>query len=135
MRALIIALLAPGLAAAQTVSCPLTLPEDAVAVARPPAGWIAGPPSLVRLQGGGVMRGHPSGIGYLVPASQKKVKGGTVATFRFDAGEEKWLWCEYGASVAQIARRMDDAATACAVTTTEERRGVIAEMVAQCRAK
>jgi hypothetical protein len=107
MRALIIALLAPGLAAAQTVSCPLTLPEGAVAVARPPAGWIAGPPSIVRLQGGGVMRGHPSGIGYLMPASQKKVKGGTVATFRFDAGEESGC----GANTAPVSRRSQGAWT------------------------
>lgn len=125
--------LAPMLASAQQESCPLLLPEGAITVARPPAGWVTGPKSLVRLTGAGVMRGPPHGMAYLVPSGDRKIKGGHVTTFAFQPGEEKWLWCEYGTAATQIARRMSDAATTCALTTKEERRGVYTEVKVVCK--
>lgn len=125
--------LAPGLSSAQQESCPLLLPEGAITVARPPAGWIPGPKSLVRITGAGVMSGPPHGMAYLVPAGDKKIKGGHVTTFVFQAGEEKWLWCEYGTAATHITKRMGDAATSCELTTKEERRGVFSEVKVVCR--
>jgi hypothetical protein len=135
MRALILALLTPAVAVAQTVSCPLTLEEGSIVVARPPAGWLGTSPSLARLTAGGVMRGHPTLMQYLVPNGSRKVKGGSVISWEFDAGDEKWLWCSYGTNALQVAKRMDDPATLCEVTVKEARRGVISEMIAECRAK
>ncbi len=114
-------------------SCPLLLPEGAIMVARPPAGWIPGPKSLVRLTGAGVMSGPPERMGYLVPSGDKKIKGGHMTTFVFDPGEEKWLWCEYGTAATHIAKRMDDAATRCELTSKEERRGVYSEVKVVCK--
>lgn len=133
MKLLLALLLSSPLAAAQQVSCPLLLPEGAVVVAQPPAGWKVGPPSLVRLSGAGVKWGLASGHGYLVPDA-KKVKGGTVLQFQFEPGEEKWLWCEYGTLPAQIAKRMDDAATLCTMTIKKNRHGWITDITTVCRA-
>jgi len=79
------------------------------------------------------MSGKPERMGYLVPSGGKKIKGGYVSAFEFDAGEEKWLWCEYGTGATQIAKRMDDAATRCELTAKEERRGVYTEVMAVCK--
>jgi hypothetical protein len=134
MKALILALLAaPALASAQRESCPLLLPEGGIVVARPPTGWTAGPESLVRLSGAGVKRGPAQGFAYLVPNGDRKINGGYVTTYEFDAGEEKWLWCEYGTAATQIAKRMGNAATKCEVTSKEERRGVYTEVTAVCK--
>jgi hypothetical protein len=133
-RAIVLLLIAvPAFAQAQRESCPLLLPEGAIAVTRPPAGWTPGPRTLVRLSGAGVMSGKPERMGYLIPSEGRKIKGGHVTSYIFDAGEEKWLWCEYGTSATQIAKRMNDAATACEVTTKEERRGVYTEVTAACK--
>lgn len=135
MRSAIIAALAlsPVLACAQQESCPLLLPEGAVEVRQVPAGWVAGPKSLVRITSAGVMSRHPEQMAYMVPASERKIKGGHVTTYEFAAGEEKWLWCEYGTPAIQIAKRMGDAATKCELTAKEERRGVYTEVKATCK--
>jgi hypothetical protein len=118
--------------AGQQIACPLILPEGSIAVTHPPAGWL-GSSSLLRLTGGGVMRGHPQLMQYLVPAGSKKTKAGTTLTYAFDAGEEKWIWCTYGGTGAvQISKRMDDAASECALTYKETRRDGITEMYAAC---
>lgn len=134
-RPFITALLAlvPVLASAQQESCPLLLPEGAIVVARPPAGWSQGPGSPVHLTGAGMMSSPPSRMRYLVPNGDKKVKGGYVTTFEFQAGDEKWLWCEYGAPAAQIAKRIDGAAAKCELTTKRDRHGTYSEVKVGCK--
>lgn len=129
----LVLVLAPAIAAAQRVSCPLVLPEGSIEVTHPPAGWLGSSPSLARLGGGGVMSGHPKQMQYLAPAATKKVKNSRLVTWHFDTGEEKWLWCSYGTIAVQIAKRLDDAATECTLTVKEERPGVIADMTVSCK--
>lgn len=135
MRSAIIAalVLLPVLAYAQQESCPLLLSEGAVEVRQVPAGWIAGPKSLVRITSAGMMRRHPEQMAYLVPNGNRKIKGGYVTIYEFDAGEEKWFWCEYATPAIQITKRMGDAATKCELTTREERRGIYTEVKVTCK--
>jgi hypothetical protein len=134
MRSLLLLLAGlPALAAAQTVTCPESIPETAIEVKRAPAGWLATAPSLVRLDGGGMLSGNPKEMQYLVPGGSKKVKGGSASTWTFDAGEEKWLYCTYGRMAVQLSKRMDDKATMCEVTAKLERKDVITSITAVCR--
>lgn len=133
MRRLFFALMmAPTIAAAQQVSCPLTLPEGSVKVERAPANWV-GSTHLAHLSSAGMMTGHPSRLGYMIPSSAKKTKGGAADIWEFQAGEEKWFWCGYGSGVIELAKRMDDNTTRCTITGKEERRGVYAEVTAVCK--
>lgn len=125
--------LTPALASAQQESCPLILPEGSVVVARPPAGWNQGPKSQVHLTGVGMMSSPPSGMQYLVPSTDKKIKGGYVTTFEFGATDEKWLWCVYGAPAAQIAKRVNGTATKCELTTKQDRHGGYTEVKVACK--
>jgi hypothetical protein len=124
---------APTLAVAQTVSCPESLPENAVEVKRAPEGWVASSPSVIRLDGGGMMSGDPKQMQYLVPASSKKVRGGGASTWNFDRGEQKWLYCTYGKMAVQLARRMDDQSTSCEVTVKHGQKDAIVAITAICR--
>ena len=130
MLAILLALAATP--AAEPLSCPLTLAAEALTV-RAPSGWYGSAPTFLRLQGGAVMRGHPDKEGYLVPNGIRKIKGGTVQTYAFDAGEERWLWCAYGAGSPQLAKRLVDTATECAVTTRETKQDGVTETTAVCR--
>jgi hypothetical protein len=123
----------PVLAGAQSVSCPLLLNEGAVEVPRPPPGWVGSSPGQARLTGGGVMSGHPKLMNYLKPADVKKVKAGSITTWLFTAGEERWLYCAYGSTSIQIAKRLDDAGTECSLVVKDDRWGGIAEMTAVCK--
>jgi len=124
---------APTLAVAQTVSCPDSLPENAVEVKRAPEGWVASSPSAIRLDGGGMISGDPKQMQYLVPASSKKVRGGGASTWNFDRGEQKWLYCTYGKMAVQLARRMDDTSTSCEVTVKHGQKDAIVAITAMCR--
>jgi hypothetical protein len=74
------------------VDCPLVLEEGAIAVVRPPPGWLGTSHERMRLTNGGVMRGHPDGSAYLKPARMTKFKGGGTSSNEFAAGEERSLW-------------------------------------------
>lgn len=126
-------ILAAALAAPATASCPMTLPQGVVAV-RAPAGWHGyAPPPFVRLTSFGMMAGPPESMTYLVPdASVKRTK--RSSTWRFAAGEEKWLYCAYDDSAAiQISKPLDSAATECTITYKETKRDGITAMTAVCK--
>ena len=119
-------------AAELSANCPLTLEAEAVSV-RAPAGYIGSLPREVRLSAGGVMRGPPNSMGYLIPSSTKKSKAVTTQTYVFDEGNEKWLWCTYGDSPLQLAKRLSDAATVCTVAFEENKHGNIVRLDVTCR--
>lgn len=125
--------LIPGVVIAQTISCPTTLPENSVQVARVPAGWEASASAPVRLDGGGMLSGNPKQMQYLVPARSKKIKDGGASTWDFEPGEEKWLYCTYGRMAVQLSKRMDDAATVCEISSLKDQGGGIAQIKAVCR--
>lgn len=134
MRALILAtLVAPALATAQGVTCPLLLPGRAVEVTHAPAGWLGSSNGPARLTGGGMMSGQPSQLGYDKPAQISKVKGARVSTWSFAAGEEKWFYCAYGSTAIQLSRRLDYAATECSVVAKDDKLGGLAEITATCK--
>jgi hypothetical protein len=132
--AIVLAALVPLLAAAQTSSCPAELPKGSIDVARTaPAGWVASAPSLVRLDGGGMLSGPPDQMAYLVPASSRKLKGGGASTWNFEPGEQKWLYCYYGGITVQLSKRMDDKATRCELTTKTDETKAITGITAVCK--
>jgi hypothetical protein len=133
MRALWIALLAAPALAAPPVSCPLTLPQEAVEV-KAPAGWRGHSSSFVRLTGYGMMAGPPESMTYLVPHRTRNLKNGAATTWVFAPEDEKWLYCTYdGSSAIQISRRMDEASTECELSYKKSKFGGIGEMTAVCR--
>ena len=131
MRALLLAFLALPAAGAEPVSCPLTLPADALTV-RAPTGWHGSSPMLLRLTGGAVIRGHPDGLGYLVPFKSTLSKQGSIQTFVFEPGEERWLWCSYGRGSPQLAKRLTNEGTECTVTRKESKSEGVTAITAKC---
>jgi hypothetical protein len=132
--AIALAAFVPVWAVAQTVSCPAELPKGSIDVARTaPAGWLASSPSLIRLDGGGMLSGDPNLMQYLAPASSKKFKGGGSSAWNFEPGEEKWLYCNYGGIAVQLSKRIDDKATRCEVTATLDQVGAIKAITAVCK--
>jgi hypothetical protein len=128
-----LALLPCAAIAEQKASCPLVLQQEAIDV-HAPAGWKGYSSTIMRLTGYGMMAGPPESMTYLVPAGSKKLKRGAVTTWRFGAGDEKWMYCTYDGSAAiQISRRLDDGATVCELSNKKDEHGSIGEMVAVCR--
>ena len=122
----------PASALAQHAECPLILPEGAIGIKHVPNGWLATSPSITRLTGGGMLSGHPNEMSYLVPGASKAIKGGSQEVWKFESGEQKWLYCSYGTAALQLSKRMGDAATECTITTGEERKGVIVKFEVDC---
>jgi hypothetical protein len=118
-----------GVAHGAPVGCPPLL--HGVGVTAAPAGWKALAPAPARLAEGGLMRGDPERQAYL-RGDDRKVRNGITSVSKFEAGEEKWLWCGYGATSAlQIAKRLPDVATSCTVTRLEH--GLTLDISANCR--
>ena len=128
----LIYLLAGAALAEDKISCPLTLPAEAVAV-RAPQGWYGSAPTFLRLSGAGVMSGHPDQKGYLKPDTIKSRNGRSRTSFTFESGEEKWLWCAYGPGSPQLARRLSDGATECSVASKRAKDTTVEEMLVTCR--
>lgn len=129
--AFVVIALLPALALAQTATCPTAIPAGSIQIVRPPGGWLATSPSLVRLNAAGMLSGEPKQMQYLVPNDTKKHKGGSTSTWAFDAGEQKWFYCSYGAT--QLSKRMDDKATVCDVTGKLDRTGAVDDIAVVCR--
>lgn len=133
MRALVLAALALPAAADDGASCPLVLPRTTVEV-QAPNGWTGYSPSIVRLTGYGMMAGPPASMTYLVPSGSKKLKNGSVTTWLFTRGEERWMYCTYdGSGAIQISRRLADDATECALSYQRDKFGSIGKMTVACK--
>lgn len=128
----LIALLTLPAFAGDPVTCPLTLPAEAVSV-HAPQGWYGSAPTFFRLAGAGVMRGHPDQKGYLKPDRIRSANGRSQTSFTFEPGEEKWLWCAYGPGSPQLARRLSDAATECRVASKRAKDSTVEEILVTCR--
>jgi hypothetical protein len=133
MIRVLLAMMAPAVALAQTASCSQDLPENSITATKVPAGWVAASPNGARLSGGGMLSGNPKEMNYLVPASWKKVRGGSSSTWKFTAGEEKWFYCAYGRATIELSKRMDDKATTCIVASKDDDAGALGNLTVTCR--
>lgn len=130
---LLLAALALPATSSDTIACPLILPKTSVGV-KAPTGWTGYSPAIVRLTGYGMMAGPPDSMTYLVPSESKKLKDGSVSTWLFSKGEERWMYCTYDASGAiQISRRLADDATECSLSYKRDKFGSIGEMIVACK--
>ena len=77
-----------------------------------------------------MLAGAPETKTYLVP--QKDTK--TAQTYAFSTGDgERWFWCSYsGAGGVQLARKLDDKATTCTITSKKKADNTLSASVA-CR--
>lgn len=131
--ALLLAALALPAAADGATTCPLVLPRTTVEI-KPPIGWTGYSPAIVRLTGYGMMAGPPDSMTYLVPSGSKKLKDGSVSTWLFSKGEERWMYCTYDDSGAiQISKRLADDATECTLSYKRDKFGSIREMTVACK--
>jgi hypothetical protein len=114
--------------------CPLGLPGAAVTINVP--GWTGYAPPLMRLTGYGMMLGPPESMTYLIGEGTSRRKGRSVSVWRFNPGEEKWLYCTYDRSGAiQISKRLEDSATECELSHRPDKYGHFTDMVVACRVK
>lgn len=104
-----------ALAADMNASCPLRLPGTVVKADKPVEGWVTTVAEQLHLTGAGMLTGAPETKTYLVP--QKDTK--TAQTYSFSKGDgERWLWCSYGgAGGVELARKLDDKAATCTITS------------------
>lgn len=127
-----VALWSPGhaLAGDMSASCPLRLAGTVVKADKPVEGWITTVAEQLHLTGAGMLAGAPETKMYLVP--QKDTK--TTQTYAFSKGEgERWLWCSYGgAGGIELARKLDDKATTCTITSKKKADNTLSASVA-CR--
>ena len=108
-------------AATEKVQCPLFLPSGTAGELKPIPGWQLLMPQEVRVTGGGLLHGSPSGEAYLKPnrVQSQKSAGTTIEVSSWELGQphafETWLYCEYGAGL-QLFRRVAPGARRCSVT-------------------
>lgn len=122
-----------GTAADLSAQCPLHVPGASISVTAP-AGWVGSVAhGMPRLAEYGMMAGAPETMTYLVPSSTKAGKNSGSSTWVFAAGDEKWVYCRYGASgLIQLTKRLDDAATSCTITRASDKRGGLTGAVVAC---
>jgi hypothetical protein len=114
-------------AAEMRVECPVSIPESSIKPDKPVAGWVTVVPGQMLLRGAGMMAGRPETKTYLVPDKTTK----TIQTFVFARGEERWMFCDYGA--VELSRNVGDGVTTCTITTKATKPELFISAVAQCR--
>lgn len=93
--------------------CPGIVKEEALKPGTTVAGWQT-VPMQQHLKGAGMMGGAPETETYLMPDKDDRAKGKQV--FEFAKGDgQRWMWCMYGGM--RLAKRLDDKATSCTITT------------------
>ena len=132
IRAILVTMI-PTVALAQTASCPQDLPENSVVATKVPPGWVAASPNGARLDGGGMLRGNPKEMQYLVPANSRKFRGGGSSTWKFSPGEEKWFFCTYGRATIELSKQMNNRAAICIVTSRDDKVGALAGLEVTCK--
>jgi hypothetical protein len=119
---------AGALAADMTAECPGIIPATAIKPDKAVTGWETVVPGQMHLRGAGMMAGKPETKMYLVP--DKDAKG--VQTFGFVKGDgERWMWCDYG--VVELARKLDDGATSCVITTKIKKPELFVSATVACK--
>jgi hypothetical protein len=78
--------------------------------------------------GPNVANGPPEREGYRIP--DKQAQGTQMFVFAKDDGQ-RWLWCGYGGK--QLAKRLDDKATICTITTKTKKPANSISAVVVCR--
>jgi hypothetical protein len=102
---------ATAIAGEMTAECPGVIKENVLKPGKVVVGWQT-VPMQQHLKGAGMMGGAPETETYLMPEKDEKGK----QTFEFSKGDgERWLWCMYGGM--RLAKRLDDKATTCTITT------------------
>jgi hypothetical protein len=103
-----------ALAAGMSVSCPLRIPGNVVKADKPVEGWTTTVAEQLHLSGAGMLAGAPATKTYLVPQNDTR----TAQTYSFTQGDgERWVWCSYGGGSVELARKLNDKATSCTITT------------------
>lgn len=102
---------ATAFAGDMAAQCPARIPASSIKPDKPVAGWVTTVPGQMHLKGAGMLGGAPETKTYLVPDSATK----TTQSFEFAKGEERWLFCDYGA--VELARKVGDGGTKCVITT------------------
>jgi hypothetical protein len=92
-------------------TCPGIIPASSIKPDKPVSDWMTVVPGQMHLKGAGMMGSPPERRGYLVPDSDTK----TTQTYTFAKGEERWLFCDYGA--VELARKVGGGGTKCVITT------------------
>lgn len=96
-----------------TAECPSVVKDDSLKPGTPLAGWQT-VPTQQHLAGAGMMGGAPEMQAYLMPDKEDRPQGKQM--FVFDKGDgQRWFWCLYGGM--RLAKRLDDKATRCTITT------------------
>lgn len=102
-------------AAEMTASCPSRIPGNVVKPNQALNGWTTTVAEQLHLSAAGMLAGPPDTKAYLVP--QKRTEHTHMYTFEVGSGE-RWFWCSYGsAGGVELARRLDDRATRCTITS------------------
>lgn len=109
-------------------ACPDRIAASAIKNVQAPDGWLGSTPGPIYLDATGMMVGPPDSMLYLVPSKSTP----STQTFEFVAGDrQRWLWCGYGG--AQLARRLDDAATRCVIKSRAAKAGAPMIAAVECR--
>jgi hypothetical protein len=106
---------ATAFAGDMAATCPSVLKEESLRPGTGIAGWQT-IPMQQHLVGAGMMDGAPETESYRMPDKESKGR----QTFEFAKGEgQRWLWCLYGGM--RLAKRLDDNAVTCTITTTTKK--------------
>jgi hypothetical protein len=99
------------MAAEQTVTCPIEIPEASIRIANTPAGWQPYVASPLFLSSAGAMAGPPE--------TWKKGKTEWSTTYDLDGAgfaAGKWMECRYGEyDEVTLSKRLDDRTKSCTV--------------------
>ena len=110
-----------------TAECPARIPETDIKPDKPIAGWVTTVPGQMHLKAAGMLGGAPHTKTYLVPDSDTQ----TTRTFGYAKGEERWLFCDYGA--VELARKVGEGGTKCVITTKTKKPENKLSAVVECK--
>ena len=110
LPAIVALTLSPAGLAATAFACPPTLSVDQRIVTVPTEWTGIDDQSEAPLARIAFYLGHPSERGSLVPDSTRRSHGEERVTWTFPRkpGDEFWLGCTYGNTLAQLTRKLDD---------------------------
>lgn len=110
----------PAQAAPSTqLACPESIPAASIQLQVLPSGWTPYVDGPLCLSGAAPIDGPPQRRGQLVPSSEHKQQGWSVARYRLEGSypDGKWLQCSYGAyGEISLSKRLDDSVSFCEVS-------------------
>lgn len=118
------------------LACPESIPATSIQLQALPSDWTPYVDGSLYLNGAAPIDGPPQRRGQLVPSSERKQLGWSVARYRLEGSypDGKWLQCSYGAyGEISLSKRLDDTVRFCEISYRKGGKAGQSEVLVDCR--